>query len=171
MVTNQKYHHTATTRKIKPAMEEIDKYLRKKIEKCHTGMGIPRPYPRPWMVGSGSINFIPKGYGSRSSSMFHYKSLGMSLGVPRGSGHIYTPMRNDVLYLECIYKIDEILVKFLLFLSPPQSFCPGFVPAHTGKTDWIENYLMRFSVTWRYGGATVSRLRHHRHLHDELLYK
>ncbi|KAI5682340.1 hypothetical protein M9H77_03568 [Catharanthus roseus] len=40
----------------------------KKIEKCHTGTGIPRPYPRPWRVGSGSINFIPEGSGSWSGS-------------------------------------------------------------------------------------------------------
>ncbi|KAI5664422.1 hypothetical protein M9H77_23745 [Catharanthus roseus] len=31
-------------------------------------MGIPRPYPRPCRVGSGS--------------MFHYKSLGLGLGYP-----------------------------------------------------------------------------------------
>ncbi|KAI5681246.1 hypothetical protein M9H77_02473 [Catharanthus roseus] len=29
------------------------------IEKCHTGTGIPRPYPGPYRVGSGSRNFIP----------------------------------------------------------------------------------------------------------------
>ncbi|KAI5659899.1 hypothetical protein M9H77_28692 [Catharanthus roseus] len=45
----------------------------KKIEKCHKGTGIPRPYPRPWRVGSGSINFTPGGYGYGFGSKFHYK--------------------------------------------------------------------------------------------------
>ncbi|KAI5666702.1 hypothetical protein M9H77_16555 [Catharanthus roseus] len=42
------------------------------------GTGIPKPYPRPWRVGSGSINFIPRWYGS--GFMFHYKDLGLGLG-------------------------------------------------------------------------------------------
>ncbi|KAI5677531.1 hypothetical protein M9H77_08481 [Catharanthus roseus] len=37
------------------------------------GTGILRPYPRPWKVGSRSINFISYG----SESMFHYKSLSL----------------------------------------------------------------------------------------------
>ncbi|KAI5681721.1 hypothetical protein M9H77_02949 [Catharanthus roseus] len=55
------------------------------------GTGIPKPYPRPWRVRSGSINFIPREYGSGCESMFHYKVLGLGLGVPRGSGPIYSP--------------------------------------------------------------------------------
>ncbi|KAI5657465.1 hypothetical protein M9H77_26258 [Catharanthus roseus] len=54
---------------------------RKKIEKCHTGMGIPRPYPGPWRVRSGSRNFIPGGYESGSGSKFRYKSMDLGLGV------------------------------------------------------------------------------------------
>ncbi|KAI5666686.1 hypothetical protein M9H77_16539 [Catharanthus roseus] len=54
-----------------------------------TGTGIPRAYPRPWMVGSGSINFIRRGSGSRS--MFHYKGLG--LGVPEVLDP-FTPLDN-----------------------------------------------------------------------------
>ncbi|KAI5667789.1 hypothetical protein M9H77_17642 [Catharanthus roseus] len=57
-------------------------YLGKKIEKCHTGTGIPRPYPGPWKVGSGFKNFIPGGCGSESGSKFHYKSMDLGLGVP-----------------------------------------------------------------------------------------
>ncbi|KAI5683165.1 hypothetical protein M9H77_04393 [Catharanthus roseus] len=67
----------------------------KKIEKCHTGTTIPRPYPRPWRVGSRSINFIPKGYGSEFGSIFHYKGLSLGLGVPRGSGPVYTSKENQ----------------------------------------------------------------------------
>ncbi|KAI5671626.1 hypothetical protein M9H77_11990 [Catharanthus roseus] len=53
-----------------------------KIEKCHTGTGIPVPYPGPWRVGSGSRILYPGGYGSGSGSKFHYKGTGPSLGVP-----------------------------------------------------------------------------------------
>ncbi|KAI5678670.1 hypothetical protein M9H77_09620 [Catharanthus roseus] len=51
---------------------------REKIEKCRMGMSIPRLYPGPWRVGSGSRNFIPGRYGSGSVSKFHYKGLDFS---------------------------------------------------------------------------------------------
>ncbi|KAI5662224.1 hypothetical protein M9H77_21547 [Catharanthus roseus] len=50
-----------------------------KIEKCHTGTGIPVPYPGPWRVGSGSRILYPGGYGSGSGSKFHYKGTGPGL--------------------------------------------------------------------------------------------
>ncbi|KAI5667568.1 hypothetical protein M9H77_17421 [Catharanthus roseus] len=55
-----------------------------KIEKCHTGTGIPVPYPGPWRVRSGSKIVYPGGYGSGSGSgsKFHYKGTGPSLRVP-----------------------------------------------------------------------------------------
>ncbi|KAI5668436.1 hypothetical protein M9H77_18289 [Catharanthus roseus] len=40
----------------------IDKE-RKKMEKCHTGTSIPIPYPGPWRVEFGSMNFILEGMG------------------------------------------------------------------------------------------------------------
>ncbi|KAI5682219.1 hypothetical protein M9H77_03447 [Catharanthus roseus] len=49
----------------------------KKIEKCHTDTGIPRPYPRPWRVEFGSRILYPGEYGSGSGSKFHYKSTGL----------------------------------------------------------------------------------------------
>ncbi|KAI5668571.1 hypothetical protein M9H77_18424 [Catharanthus roseus] len=60
-----------------------------KVEKCYTGMSITRLYPRPWKVGSGSINFMFRGY--ESGLRFHYKGLGLSLRVPRESGPVYIP--------------------------------------------------------------------------------
>ncbi|KAI5648976.1 hypothetical protein M9H77_34981 [Catharanthus roseus] len=51
-------------------------------KKCHTGTGIPVPYPGPWRVGSGSRILYPGGYGSGSGSKFHYKGTGPGLGVP-----------------------------------------------------------------------------------------
>ncbi|KAI5671738.1 hypothetical protein M9H77_12102 [Catharanthus roseus] len=54
----------------------------KKIEKYHTGTGIPRPYPGPWRVGSGSKILYPGGYRSGSGSKFNYKGTGLDLGVP-----------------------------------------------------------------------------------------
>ncbi|KAI5652649.1 hypothetical protein M9H77_29836 [Catharanthus roseus] len=55
-----------------------------------------RPYPRPWRVGFGSINFIPRGSRSRSGSIFHYKGLGLDLGVTRGFGSVYTPSEHGL---------------------------------------------------------------------------
>ncbi|KAI5676750.1 hypothetical protein M9H77_07700 [Catharanthus roseus] len=54
----------------------------KKIEKYHTGTGIPIPYPGPWRVRSGSKILYPEGYGSRSGSKFNYKGTDLGLGVP-----------------------------------------------------------------------------------------
>ncbi|KAI5662414.1 hypothetical protein M9H77_21737 [Catharanthus roseus] len=50
-----------------------------KIEKWHMGMSVPRPYPGPWRVGSGSINFILGGSGSGSGFKFHYKGMGLGI--------------------------------------------------------------------------------------------
>ncbi|KAI5660230.1 hypothetical protein M9H77_29023 [Catharanthus roseus] len=44
-----------------------------KIEKYHTGTGIPIPYPRPWRVGSRSKILYPGDYGSGSGYKFNYK--------------------------------------------------------------------------------------------------
>ncbi|KAI5678669.1 hypothetical protein M9H77_09619 [Catharanthus roseus] len=44
----------------------------KKIEICHTGTGIPRPYLGPWRVGSVSRNFIPGGYVIRYVSVMEF---------------------------------------------------------------------------------------------------
>ncbi|KAI5683169.1 hypothetical protein M9H77_04397 [Catharanthus roseus] len=52
-------------------------FNREKIEKCHTGTGIPRPYPRHWRTWFGSIKFIPRGSRFGSGPMFHYKGLGL----------------------------------------------------------------------------------------------
>ncbi|KAI5648674.1 hypothetical protein M9H77_34679 [Catharanthus roseus] len=54
----------------------------KKIEKYHTGTGIPRPYPGPWRVGFGSKILYPGGYESGSGSKFNYKCTGLGLEVP-----------------------------------------------------------------------------------------
>ncbi|KAI5648656.1 hypothetical protein M9H77_34661 [Catharanthus roseus] len=56
------------------AEEEKEKRVGHVLCETRRGKGtrIPRPYPRPWRVGSGSRNFIPGGYGSRSGSKCHY---------------------------------------------------------------------------------------------------
>ncbi|KAI5677553.1 hypothetical protein M9H77_08503 [Catharanthus roseus] len=59
----------------------INVHRKEKIEKYHTGTGIPIPYPRPWRVGSGSKILYPGGYGSGSGSKFNYEGTGLGLGT------------------------------------------------------------------------------------------
>ncbi|KAI5656947.1 hypothetical protein M9H77_25740 [Catharanthus roseus] len=59
-------------------------------KKYHTGTSIPKPYPGPWRVESGSRNFIPGGYGSGSGSKFHYKGIGFHHGIG-APGSSYQP--------------------------------------------------------------------------------
>ncbi|KAI5653072.1 hypothetical protein M9H77_30259 [Catharanthus roseus] len=50
-------------------------WQRKKIEKYHTGTGIPIPYPGPWKVGFESKILFHEGYGSGFGSKFNYKKV------------------------------------------------------------------------------------------------
>ncbi|KAI5676893.1 hypothetical protein M9H77_07843 [Catharanthus roseus] len=121
----------------------------KEIEKYHTGMGIPRPYPRPWRVGFGSRILYPGGYGFGFGSKFNYKGTGLCLEYPEGLDlkgvagvwerlgrclvnelwqNMFPRARGNQANLhEDPDEIDEIAVQHFCSLFSASTLCPSYV--------------------------------------------